>query len=311
MAMNVVLLCATRRGRLFVDTVARVLPGASLTVVSFPEEPWEPPFLHDIRQAALAHGGQFFQARQVGSPDLMPVWEARAIDLMFAVSWRYYVPPAVYRRARCGAYVFHDSLLPAYRGFSPTVWAMVNGESQTGVSLIEMSEGIDEGDIIAQEAVAIGPDDTIATVLENVTHAYLSMAGVHIPALAGGRVARHSQDHSAATYCCKRLPEDNRIDWAASTQRIYDLIRATTAPYPGAFTTVNQRTLRIWSAERTLQPSTYVGRVPGRVVAVRQGRGVEVLTGDGQILITRVQLAGEPAVPATEVLGRLSTTLGR
>jgi methionyl-tRNA formyltransferase len=309
--MNVVLLCATRRGRLFVDTVARVLPGACLIVVSFPEEPWEPPFLDDIRQAALAHGGEFYQARQVGSPSMMAVWDARPIDLMVAVSWRYYVPPAVFRRARLGAYVFHDSLLPKYRGFAPTVWAMINGEPQTGVSLIEMGEGIDEGDIIAQAPVAIGPDVTIATVLENVTQAYLDMAGTHIPALAGGNVARHPQDHSAATYCCKRLPEDNWIDWTAPTQRIYDLIRATTAPYPGAFTTLNQKTLRIWSAERTRQRSNYVGRVPGRVVAVQEGRGVEVLTGDGQILITRVQLDGEPAVPAVELLSRLSTTLGR
>lgn len=309
--MNVVLLCATRRGRLFLDTVARLLPGASLKVVSFPEEPWEPPFLDDIRQATLAHGGEFFQARQIGHSELMPVWEAQPIDLMFAVSWRYYVPPAVFRRARAGAYVFHDSLLPKYRGFSPTVWAMINGETQTGVSLIEMGEGIDEGAIIAQQAVAIGPDDTIATVLENVTQAYLAMAGAHIPALANDRVARHPQDHAAATYCCKRVPEDNRIDWNASTQRIYDLIRATTAPYPGAFTTLNQRILRIWSAERTPQRSTYVGRVAGRVVAVVQGHGVEVLTGDGQLLITRVQLDTEPPVPATEVLGRLSTTLGR
>ena len=309
--MHVAILCATRRGRLFLETVAKVLPDADLTVVSFHEEPWEPPFLDDIRRAAESVGGRFFQAKQVGGPTLMPVWEETPIDLLFAVSWRYYVPASVYRLARLGAYVYHDSLLPKFRGFSPTVWAMLEGETHTGASLIEMAEGIDEGDLIAQREIPIGPDETIADVMENVTQAYLRLAEEYVSALAMRPVARQRQDHSAATYCCKRIPDDNRIDWAAPTRRVYDLIRATTAPYSGAFTTLDGRTLRIWSAQRVHPTRVSAGRVPGRVTAVHRGRGVEVLTGDGQLLVTQVQFDGEAAAPAAEVIDRLSMTLGR
>jgi methionyl-tRNA formyltransferase len=122
--MHVALLCATRRGQLFLDLLTRLLPDASLLVFSFAEEPWEPPFLEDIRRKTESVGGTFVQGKHVGSSQLMPIWQANSIDIMFAVNWRYYVPPTVYRRVRHGAYVFHDSLLPKYRGFSPTVWAM-------------------------------------------------------------------------------------------------------------------------------------------------------------------------------------------
>jgi methionyl-tRNA formyltransferase len=308
--MHVVLLCATKRGRQFLDLLPRVLPGAALTVVSFPEEPWEPPFLEDIGRATAAAGGRFFRAKQIGGAQWLPILEAEPIDLLLAVSWRYYVPLTVYQRARRGAFVFHDSLLPKYRGFAPTVWAMVNGEAQTGVSLIDMAEGIDEGDVIEQRSVPIGPDATIAEVMERVTQTYLDIAADFLPALARGQITRQRQDHSGATYCCKRIPSDNKINWSDSTQRVYDLIRATTDPYPGAFSTMNGRLIRIWAADRASNTPVYSGRVPGRIVSVHGDHGVEVLTGDGLLVLTRVQLEGEPPAAAGNVLRHLSTTLG-
>src|SRR5690606_18388029 len=124
-------------------------------------------------------------------------------------------PSAIYERARLGAFVFHDSLLPAYRGFSPTVWAIINGEDNTGVTLFHMADDVDSGDIVAQQRVSIAPDETIADVLENVTQAYLSVLESYLPALMDGSAPRIPQEHEAATYTCKRLPEDNAIDWHA------------------------------------------------------------------------------------------------
>lgn len=309
--MRIALFCATRRGYRFLQTLHDLMPDAELCVFSFREERWEPPFLDDIRRLTLECGGQFYESKQVGAPRWDEVWANNPVDLMFAVSWRYIIPEKVYERARLGAYVFHDSLLPEYRGFSPTVWAIINGEDHTGVTLLEMAGDYDTGDIIAQSRVPIGPDDTIADTLERVTETYLTLLRTHLPALVSATASRTPQDESRATYTAKLLPEDFRIDWNWPTQRIYNLIRATTAPYAGAYTTLEGQKLTIWSARLLENLRRYVGRVPGRVVEFKADTGAVVLTGDGALLLTQVQPVGGESLPAAAILNKLSYTLGR
>ena len=305
--MHIVLLGAARRGYRFLETLATLVPDCHLTVLSFREEPSEPPFLDDIRALANARGAQFREAKTIHARKPGGVWE-QPFDLLFAVGWRYMVPSAVYRRARLGAYVFHDSLLPKYRGFSPTVWAMINGEDHTGVTLFEMAESVDSGLIVGQERVPIGLDDDIAAVQERVTQAYLSLLAQSLPGLRAGALSGLPQDESQATYTCKRLPEDNKIDWRLGTREVYNLIRAVTRPYPGAYTTLNGDEMRVWRAERLPDYSRYVGRVPGRVVEIGKD-GAVVLTGDGALLLTEVQVQGREPASAALVLNSLSNTL--
>ncbi len=306
---TIALLCATARGLRALDRLAALVPAAQLLVFSFREDPWEPPFFDAIHRRAAELGARFYEARQVGADRCQPVWDAAPVDLLLAVNWRYVVPPAVYLRARLGAYVFHDSLLPGYLGFSPTVWAMINGEDHTGATLLTMAEGYDEGDIVGQTRVDIGLDDTIAGVTERVTEAYLALLDAHLPALLAGTAPRTPQDRSYATYTCKLLPEDMRIDWSWPTARIHNLIRAVTAPYPGAYTTLEGRRVTIWRAERLRLARRYVGRVPGRVAEVRPGAGTVILTGDGALLLTQVQPEGGDIMPAELLLNRISHTL--
>ncbi|MBZ0298467.1 MAG: methionyl-tRNA formyltransferase [Anaerolineae bacterium] len=309
--MRVALFCATQRGHQFLYALRALLPDADLLVFSFAEDSWEPRFLEDIRQLTQASGGQFHQAKQVGAPQYAALWEAAPVDLMFAVSWRYIIPPQVYQRARLGAYVFHDSLLPEYRGFAPTVWAIRNGEDHTGVTLLEMAGDYDTGAIIGQQRVPIGPDETIADVMQRATSSYLDLLAAYLPALVSGSPPRRAQDETQASYTVKLLPDDFRIDWNWPTDRIYNLIRAATKPYAGAFTTLRGENLRIWSARRLTQPRRYVGRVPGRVAEIRAGEGSIVLTGDGALLVTQVQLDNAESAPVEAVLRRISDTLGR
>ncbi len=307
--MHIAVLCATQRGLRFVERLHALAPDAHLTAFSFREQANEPPFIDAIHYASEAMGGTFYEARQAAS--VAHFWDETPPDLLFMISWRYLVPASVYERARLGAFVFHDSLLPAYRGFSPTVWAMINGEDHTGVSLFEVADGVDSGPIVAQRRVPISLDDTIAEVLPRVTEAYLDVLTEQLPALLAGTAPRTPQDQTRATYTCRRRPEDNRIDWSAPSECIYNLIRATTAPYAGAHTTSAGRKLTVWAAERLPAFPPYAGRVPGRVVEVRPGDGSIVLTGDGAILLTRVQPEGESPVNAAKFLTSLSHTLGR
>lgn len=305
--MHIVLLCATRRGYRVLEKLIALAPDAKLTVFSFREEAHEPPFVDDIRGLAESHGAQFFETRKVSSKG--EFWESTPVDLMLVVSWRYLIPAEIYRKPARGTFVFHDSPLPAYRGFAPTVWAIVNGEDHTGVTLFEIADAVDSGDIVAQQRVAIEADDTIAEVIERVTAAYLDVLAANLPALLDGSAPRAPQDQTQATFTCKRLPDDNQIDWTQPTATIYNLIRAVTTPYPGAFTTLAGRKLTIWRARPVER--RYVGSVPGRVVEIKPGEGCVVLTGDGALLVSEVQLEGEGRSEAPAVLNSLAQTLGR
>lgn len=309
--MRIAVLCATHRGHRFLERLTELLPDGEFLVFTFPEEPEEPPFVAAIQELTESRGGEFHVARRVDAEPWRAVWENAALDLMFVVSWRYMLRPEVYCRPPLGTFVFHDSLLPRYRGFSPTVWSIVNGDDHTGVTLFQISEHWDAGDVVGQRRIPIGPDETIGEVMERVTEGYLSLLEDHLGALLNNTAPRVPQDHSLASYTCKRLPEDNEIDWAGSTASIYNLIRAVTHPYPGAFTRLSNRILRVWSARWPDPPKLYSGRIPGRVVEVRNGEGSVVLTGDGALLLSRVQLDGDEPACASDVLNRLSLTLGR
>ena len=308
--MHIVLLCATNRGHRIARLLFEIGQGHDFTVFSFRETAWEPPFLDDFRAVTLEHGHRFIEARNVARASLSSFWREQPVDLMLKVNWRYVVPAVIFQRARLGSYVFHDSLLPLYRGFSPTVWAIINGEKETGVTLFRATEEYDAGDIVEQRSVPIGSNDSIASVTERVTQTYLDIAAEKFADLLSGQISARQQDHSAATYTCKWTPADARIDWNQSASDIFNLIRATSQPYPGAFTYLDCRKLTVWSARLPGDMRKYVSRVPGRVLSHQPGAGALVLTGDGPILLQSVQLEGEPIVEASLILNSLSQTLG-
>ena len=309
MKKHVVLLCATNRGYQVAETLFAIGKGQDFTVFSFRETAWEPPYLDRIRALTEAKGHQFFEVRNVAAQTASDFWLQNPVDLILMVNWRYIVPADVYSRAKSGCYVFHDSLLPKYRGFSPTVWAMINGERETGVTLFRIAEDYDTGDIVDQVRVPIGYSDTIATVVENVTSEYVKVAERNFANLLDGIVECFSQNHAEATYTCKWTLADARIDWQACSRRIYNLIRATTRPYPGAFTYWQGRKLTIWEAALATSARRYVTKAPGRVVDSHADGSVSVLTGDGIILVRTVQPEGEEPAVAASILKPPSMTL--
>ena len=226
-------------------------------------------------------------------------------------SWRYLVPESVYGRARKGCYVFHDSLLPKYRGFAPTVWSMINGERETGVSLFKATNSVDAGDIVDQRRADINDTDNIAAVMERVTDLYLQIAERNFASLLNGTAESYSQNHNVATYTCKWTPSDACIDWTKGARDIFNLVRATSWPYPGAYTNLGERKLIIWSADLRCAPGPFVSHSPGRIVESHPEGGAAVLTGAGAIRLKMVQLAGEPIANAGRILRSPSLTLGQ
>lgn len=175
--------------------------------------------------------------------------EAFAPDLILVIGWYYMVPKQIRDIAPKGCAGMHASLLPKYRGGAPLVWAIINGETRTGLSFFYLEEGIDTGDIIAQEEIDILEDDTIKTLIDKVSISALKIIKEFIPLLASGDAPRTKQNEAEATNFPQRKPEDGLIDLNKDAKSIKDFIRAQTKPYPGAYTIQNGKKITIWNAD--------------------------------------------------------------
>jgi methionyl-tRNA formyltransferase len=204
----------------------------------------------------------------------------------------------------------HYAPLPEYRGRANVNWALINGEKYAGVSIHRMIPGLDGGPIFYQEKIEITEQDTITTLYGRLNAIQRRELGGAVTRLLSGEEGSR-QDESLATYCCTRLPEDGQVDWELETATIDRLIRALTPPYPGAYTWFEGRRLTIWAATPVVDGPRYVGRVPGRVVAVSKAMGsVDVLTGDGALRIFEIQRDGEPKTAAASLIKSVKATLG-
>jgi len=170
-------------------------------------------------------------------------------DLMLVLGWYFMIPTKVRESVPLGCAGIHASLLPKYRGGAPITWAIINGETQTGITFFYMTEGVDNGAIIAQERFSIEDNDNCATVYEKATLASIKVLHEYLPQIATGTAPHISQDESQATYSPQRKPEDGLIDWSWNQKRIRDFIRAQTHPYPGAFTYIGEKKVTIWDAD--------------------------------------------------------------
>jgi len=178
-------------------------------------------------------------------------------DLLLVVGWTQLLKEPLLRIPSVAALGFHASLLPKYRGRAPVNWAIINGESETGNTMIVLEPGADEGDIVAQHRIPITPEDTCETIYRKVGQTEVEMLAEVLPLVRAGRLPRRKQDPSEATVMPKRRPEDGVIDWSRSAQDLYNWVRAQTHPYPGAFTFLSNgegvHKIRIWQAQQVDQ----------------------------------------------------------
>lgn len=230
-------------------------------------------------------------------------------SLIVVMGWRTLLPAEIIRIPRLGVVGVHESLLPKYRGFAPVNWVVINGETKTGVSLFFIGEGVDSGDIIGQKTIMISKEDTAWDLYKKTSSASIELLKTFLPHLKKGTAPRKKQNIRSETYACSRTPDDGLIDWSDSTANIYNLIRGLSYPYPGAFTYINGKKITINKASIPPQRK-FVGRIPGRIVSVSANEGVEVLTGDGSILIEEIiQNRNRTINPAT-VITSVKATLG-
>jgi methionyl-tRNA formyltransferase len=177
-----------------------------------------------------------------------------AIDVLFSINYLFLIDRKLLDIPRLYALNIHGSLLPKYRGRTPHVWAIIQGETKTGITVHKIDEGTDTGDILLQEEVEIDPENTGAEVLEKFHHRYPVLILRALNLVKSGNEVFRPQDNSKATYFGKRVPEDGLIDWNWEGERIRNWIRAQAHPYPGAFTYIEKKKFIINKVQRSDYP---------------------------------------------------------
>jgi methionyl-tRNA formyltransferase len=243
-----------------------------------------------------------FTPEKVNTPEWIERIAAMRPDLILSVYYRNMISSKILPLPRLGAFNMHGSLLPKYRGRAPINWAVLHGERRIGMTLHRMVKSADAGAIVDQEGVEIGPRDTAEQAFRKVLPCARRVLARQIDALLAGTARETPQDDTQATYFGGRKPEDGRINWAQTSAQIFNLIRAVTDPYPGAFTDVGGARLMVWWAEADSPAARGRRGAPGEVLSVTP---LVVATGDGALELTKTEWRGG-AAPALRVGGTLN-----
>lgn len=264
-----------------------------VAVVTHEDNTGERIWFKSVQDLARAHDLPVYAPPDPNEPAFVDFLGKLAPDFIFSCYYRLMLKQPILDLPELGALNVHGSLLPRYRGRCPLNWVLVHGEPLTGVTLHYMEAKPDCGDIVAQAQVPITPKDTALSLSAKMTAAAGDLMRRSYPLLRMDAAPRIRQDHSRASYFGRRTPEDGRIDWRQPARQIYNLIRAVTHPFPGAFTTWEDKRIYFWSAE---VDATYSGQnqKPGKVFFAPEDNCMRVGTGEGVLLVRAAQLEGEP-----------------
>jgi methionyl-tRNA formyltransferase len=249
-----------------------------------------------VLQPLKARDEAFFAAVRALQPELIAV-----------AAFGQILPKALLDLPRLGCLNVHTSLLPKYRGASPIQSAILNGETETGVTIMKMDVGLDTGDILTQRATPICAEDNAATLHDRLAQLGAELLVETIPDYAAGQIPPRPQQHELATHVAKIKKEDGRIDWSQPARAIWNRIRAFT-PWPGAFTFIPSATqpvlLKLWQAEVVAQTGT-----PGEILAADK-TGIVIGCGEGSLRLTSLQREGGRRMTAGEFLAGNPLKLG-
>ena len=267
-----------------------------------------------VKEFALEQGLEVHTPEKFNTRSFRQVLSGLEVDLMVVVAYGKIFRPRALALPRLGCVNLHASLLPGYRGVAPANWAIIKGETETGVTTIFMDEGIDTGDMILSRSIPIGEDETAGELLER-----LSVLGAEVMAetcdlIAADRAVGIAQDDSLANYAPKLGKDDRRIRWELSAAAVHNHIRGVT-PWPGAFTTLMGRPVKVKASRFAREipgaggdlggvdggsAGKAGGATPGQVIDIDSDRGVLVSCGSGAIWLPVLQAEGRKAIAGAD-----------
>lgn len=251
-----------------------------------------------VKETALALGLPVLQPGKVRDESFLKQMETIRPDVIVVVAFGQIIPPALLAMPPLGCINVHASLLPAYRGAAPIQWAVIDGQKESGVTIMRMDEGLDTGDMISRVTVPLAEDETGGSLFEKLSEAGAKLLVETLPSLEQGTAVLEKQPEDSPTpYAAMITKKMGDICWEQPAQQLERLIRGLN-PWPSAYTRLGGKNLKLWKASVREENS---GALPGQVV--RTGKeGIFVQTGDGLLCIEELQLEGKKRMRADAFL---------
>ncbi|ATF14318.1 methionyl-tRNA formyltransferase [Brevibacillus porteri] len=251
-----------------------------------------------VKEAALRHGLLVLQPEKIKAEEALDEVLALEPDLIITAAYGQILPKKLLDAPKYGCINVHASLLPKYRGGAPIHKSIVEGEAETGVTIMYMVEALDAGDMLSKVVVPIEERDTVGTMFDKLAAAGSELLLATVPRLLAGELVAEQQDHSAATFAPNIKRTDEKIDWSRSAEQIYNQVRGLN-PWPVAFTTCEGKIWKLWWVEKMLASGE--GKEPGTIIA-REEDGIVVACGSGAVKITELQPEGKKRMSALDFL---------
>ena len=251
-----------------------------------------------VKAAAAELGFDVHQPTKVRTGELAAWLREKRADVALVMAYGRILPGDVLAAPRRGAMNLHASLLPKYRGAAPINWAIVHGETETGISLMQMDEGLDTGPVYSRHAIALGDTETGGSLAERMAALAADVVLSDLARAVDGQLTAVPQDESLASHAPLIERDHLRIDWGRSANGIARLVRGM-APRPGAFTLLQGKTLRVLDAHPQAGPMP-PGSPPGTVSIL--GKRALVATGAGTLELMVAQVEGKKALPAADLI---------
>ncbi|CDH25896.1 bifunctional UDP-4-amino-4-deoxy-L-arabinose formyltransferase/UDP-glucuronic acid oxidase ArnA [Xenorhabdus bovienii] len=282
-------------------------------VFTHTDDPNENHFFSSVARIGADLGLPVFAPENVNHPLWVERIREMKPDVIFSFYYRNMLSQDILSLAEKGAFNLHGSLLPKYRGRAPVNWAVLNGETETGVTLHKMVIKPDAGNIVAQQAVLIGETDTSLDVHGKIREAAAELLDSILPQIKSSHYLSIPQDENQATYFGRRTAEDGEIDWHKSAKEINNLVRAVTEPYPGAFTFLGERKITVWRSRPLTQahdkrPGTVLSTAPFIIACGEDA--LEITSGQGEsgLYVQGSRLVSEMGIVAGVRVGLKATT---
>ena len=274
-----------------------------VAVVTAPDKPSGRGMLvneSDVKKFALKNHLNILQPLKLKDPAFLDTLKSFEADLQVVVAFRM-LPEVVWNMPGLGTINLHASLLPQYRGAAPINWAIINGETETGVTTFKLKQEIDTGNILFQQKTTIAPDETAGTLHDNLMHAGAELILKTVNKIAGGNIEEIKQRVSDTLVDLKTAPkiftETCEIDWNLTSHEVYNLIRGL-SPYPTAFTFLNNKKLKIYASEKEIADEHVT---PGQVFSDNKTY-LKFSTSDGYLLLKEIQLEGKKKMKIEDFL---------
>lgn len=251
-----------------------------------------------VKEAALAHNIEVYQPTKVRKPECVEFLRKYDPELIVVVAFGQILSEEILTMPKYGCINVHASLLPKYRGAAPIQWAVLNGEAVTGVTIMQMDAGIDTGDILEQAEVVLQADETGGSLFDKLASAGAKLCVQTIAHMQEGTIKAVKQNEAKASHTGKITKDMGKIDWQEPADVIERKVRGLN-PWPGAYTSLNGKTLKIWKAQ-VLANDT--GNAEAGLVVLADKAHLVVQTGAGRLSLLELQLSGKKRMQADAFL---------